>query len=80
MLNDTEFSISTDLVVAIMEEQRIVMYDAYNHCKYRGGRLNITLLGFWNINSGLNITLTQSKFRRRSNFHGMNLRMAGLVS
>ncbi|XP_023245946.1 uncharacterized protein LOC111643068 [Copidosoma floridanum] len=77
-LNDDEYSISTDLVVAVVNETDVVMYDIYNHCKYRGGSMNITLLGSWNIKRKLNITLTQSKFSRRSNFHGMNLRMAGL--
>ncbi|OXU31793.1 hypothetical protein TSAR_009461, partial [Trichomalopsis sarcophagae] len=80
MLNDTEFGISTDLVVAIAEGANFSLYDAFNLCKYRGGKLNITQLGTWNNITGFNITLTQSKFRRRANFHGMNLRMAGLVT
>lgn len=79
VLNDSEYSISTDLAVAVVEDEKVVLYDAYNQCKYRGGLLNITLLGSWTNTSGLNITLTQPKFTRRSNFHGMNLRMAGLV-
>lgn len=80
MLNDTEYSISTDLVVAVAEGENFSLYDAFNHCKYRGGQLNVTQLGTWNNITGFNITLTQAKFTRRSNFHGMNLRMAGLVS
>ncbi|XP_031780583.1 ionotropic receptor 75a-like [Nasonia vitripennis] len=80
MLNDTEYGISTDLVVAVAEGANFSLYDAFNLCKYRGGKLNITQLGTWNNVTGFNITLTQSKFRRRANFHGMNLRMAGLVT
>ncbi|XP_023316838.1 uncharacterized protein LOC111694150 [Trichogramma pretiosum] len=80
LLNDTEYSISTDLVVAIENGNEFQMFDAFNHCKYRGGALNITYFGNWNIDTRMNVSLKQAKFRRRSNYHGMILRMAGLVT
>ncbi|XP_058790929.1 uncharacterized protein LOC131664080 [Phymastichus coffea] len=79
VLNDTEYTISTDLVVAVFENANYMMFDVYNPCKYRDGILNITELGSWNYTNGFNITLTQAKFARRANLHGMKLRMAGIV-
>lgn len=49
--------------------------DVYNLWKERGSKLNTTSLGFWSKNSHLNITLTQSKIKRRSNMNGLPLKM-----
>ncbi|KAJ8673009.1 hypothetical protein QAD02_004270 [Eretmocerus hayati] len=79
-LNDTEFTMSTDFLIAIVTDVNVMMYDVFNHCKYRGGLLNITRYGTWDDKNGLNVTLLQGKFSRRANLHGMNLRLAGIVS
>ncbi|XP_012138588.2 ionotropic receptor 75a-like [Megachile rotundata] len=78
ILNDDTFSVSTDVVIAIPSLDNYLLYDVYNPCKDRGGSMNVTYFGSWSEKKGLNITLTQTKFQRRSNLHGMKLRV-GLV-
>ncbi|XP_043262966.1 ionotropic receptor 75a-like [Colletes gigas] len=79
MLNDTAYNMVTDLVVAISNKTDYVLYDVFNHCKYRGGALNVTKLGTWRHDSGLNITLTQPLINRRANMHGMRLKISGVI-
>ncbi|XP_076295305.1 ionotropic receptor 75a-like [Lasioglossum baleicum] len=78
MLNDNTFSILTDIVIVVPTTKDYVLYDVYNPCKERGGSMNVTNFGTWNSKKGLDVTLTQSKFDRRSNLHGMTLRV-GIV-
>ncbi|XP_076231263.1 uncharacterized protein LOC143177283 [Calliopsis andreniformis] len=80
ILNDDEFSISTDVVVAVPSVNDYVLYDVYNPCKDRGGSMNVTLFGTWNSKKGLKVTLTQSKFDRRWNLHGMKLKIGIVIS
>lgn len=81
LLNDTEFTVTTDLTVAIKESENetYVLYDVYNPCKYRGGLLNSTFLGSWTNRGGLVVNLTQEKFLRRENLWGLTLRIIALV-
>ena len=79
-LNDTEYSIMTDLIIAIPHQRGYKLYDVYNSCKYRGGILNVTLYGYWDASNGFKTTLFQSRFQRRQNFHGLILRLAAIVS
>ncbi|XP_015586938.1 glutamate receptor 3 isoform X2 [Cephus cinctus] len=74
-LNDSTYSVVTDLVIATPILDGYVLHDVYNPSKYHGGSLNVTELGDWHRSSGLNITLTHSKFNRRANYHGMILRV-----
>lgn len=82
-MNDTEYSISTDLTVAVDNEvennEAFEVYDVYNACKYRGASLNSTYLGSWKYETGLVVNLTQEKFIRRQNLGGLELRMIALV-
>lgn len=80
LLNDTAYNIVTDLVLAVSNKQGYDLYDIFNHCKYRGGLLNVTKLGTWRQDSGLNIVLTQPLINRRANMHGMRLKISGVVS
>ena len=80
ILNDDAFSISTDVVVAVPSADDYILYDVYNPCKDRGGSTNVTLYATWNSEKGLDVTLTQSKFERRSNLHGMKLKVGVVVS
>ena len=80
LLNDSTFSMVTDVVIAIPTSNDYVLYDVYNHSKERGGTLNVTIFGTWNKSKGLNISLTQDKFSRRANLHGMKLKVASIVS
>lgn len=79
LLNDSAYGITTDLVLAIMNGTGYDLYDIFNHCKYRGGTLNVTKLGLWRPGEGLTITLTQPLIERRANMHGMTLKISGVV-
>ncbi|XP_051157046.1 ionotropic receptor 75a-like isoform X2 [Leptopilina boulardi] len=80
VVNDTSFSITTDFMIGILDYKKILFYDVYNHCKYRGGILNVSFAGNWNKNIGLNISITKESISRRWNFHGMILKMTGLIN
>lgn len=79
VINDTTFSISTDFMIGILKKKKVLFYDVYNHCKYRGGQLNVSFVGDWNKSVGLNFQIVKDSISRRWNFHGMILKMAGLV-
>lgn len=83
-LNETGFSIVTDLAIlspnSTGTETDYVLYDVYNHCKWRGGTLNVTQLGTWSEYNGLRIILTGSRIFRRRNFHGLRAKAVGIVS
>ncbi|KAM0727802.1 Ionotropic receptor 75a [Formica fusca] len=79
-LNDSLFSIVTDFVILLPDtESGYILYDVYNHCKMRGGILNVTQLGTWQENDGLAIILTDSKIIRRRDYHGLRIKSAGIV-
>ncbi|XP_026674186.1 ionotropic receptor 75a-like [Ceratina calcarata] len=78
-LNDTTFSIITDLVIAVSDDDNYTLYDVYNHCKRCGGLLNVTKLGSWTKDDGLKIVLETNIFHRRWNFHKMKIRTVGFV-
>lgn len=80
LLNDNAFGIVTDVTIAIPSLTGYDLYDVYNPCKARGGSLNVTALGYWTEKSGVSIRLKQSKYERRSNLHGMRLKIGILVS
>lgn len=79
-LNDDSFGVVTDITIAIETEHGFDLYDVYNPCKARGGSLNVTALGYWTEKSGVAIRLTQPKYERRFNLHGMKVRVGVLVS
>lgn len=79
LINDDSFGLSTDFVLAILEENQCTLYDVYNPCKLRGGNLKTIKLGMWNESTGLDILLKLNKIRRW-NLEGMALKMAGFVS
>nr|XP_012233009.1 PREDICTED: uncharacterized protein LOC105678338 [Linepithema humile] len=82
-LNDTGFSVVTDLAILLPDsaenETDFVLHDVYNPCKWRGGMLNVTQLGTWREYDGLTITLTGSRIFRRRNFHGLRAKAVGIV-
>ncbi|XP_011328980.1 ionotropic receptor 75a [Ooceraea biroi] len=79
LLNDSAYSMTTDLTLAITNGSGYDLYDVYNHCKYRGGTLNVTRLGSWRRETGLVITLTQPLVQRRANMHGITLKISGVI-
>lgn len=80
ILNDDVFTISTDVIIAVPSANNYILYDVYNPCKDRGGSMNVTRFGTWSNKTGLNVTLNDSKFERRSNLHGMKLKVGVVVS
>nr|XP_031838889.1 ionotropic receptor 75a-like [Nomia melanderi] len=80
ILQDNAFSISTDIVIAVQSGKDYILYDVYNPCKDRGGSMNVTFFGTWNSEKGLRINLTQSKLERRSNLHGMRLKVGIVIN
>lgn len=80
ILNDTAYSMATDVVVAIPNQNGYEMYDVFNHCKYRGGLLNVIKYGTWNPNGNLTIYLMEPKLIRRGDLNGLRLKIAGVVS
>lgn len=81
-LNDSMFSIVTDFAILLPYENETdyVLYDVYNHCKMRGGVLNVTWLGSWTEDDGLAINLTGSRIYRRRNYHELRAKAVGIVS
>ncbi|XP_016843278.1 ionotropic receptor 75a isoform X1 [Nasonia vitripennis] len=78
-INDDAFTLSTDFVIAvpsILVNDTYELYDMYNPWKDGGGQINVTRLGSWSHTAKLSVTLTQSKFLRRANLHGINMRVA----
>lgn len=80
ILNDSAFTVSTDVIIAVSSANDYILYDVYNPCKDRGGSMNVTLFGTWNSKTGLNVSMSQSKFERRANLHGMKLKVGVVVS
>lgn len=78
-LDDSAYGMTTNLALAIANGRDYDLYDVFNHCKYRGGTLNVTGMGFWRAGTGLTITLTQPLVQRRANMNGMTLKMSGVV-
>ncbi|KAG7204595.1 hypothetical protein KM043_005014 [Ampulex compressa] len=79
MVNDSAFNVVTDFVIAVAMDDRYDLYEAYNHCKYRGGTLKVTKLGAWSGMFGLEITLRGEKIIRRWDHNGLKLQAAGIV-
>ena len=74
-IDDRAFGFSTDFVIAVPSDtDGFVLYDAYNIFKERGTQLNVTLIGYWNDDSRLTITIMQDKFARRANLHQLRLK------
>ncbi|OXU17409.1 hypothetical protein TSAR_001692 [Trichomalopsis sarcophagae] len=70
LIDDRAFGLGTDLIAVVPlndTEDRYELYDVYSISKERGIPMKVTLFGIWNNQEGLNITLLQTKFERRSN-------------
>ncbi|KOC69526.1 hypothetical protein WH47_05469 [Habropoda laboriosa] len=80
LLNDSTFSIITDVAITVAKDDNYALYDVYNHCKHCGSLLNITKLGTWTRNDGLKISLSTEKFSRRWNYHKAKVKVAGYVA
>lgn len=74
-INDKAFSLSTDFLVAESTvNSRRKLYDVYNLLKSRGTNLIYEFFGDWNAKTGLNVTMSSEKYKRRSNLNGFTFR------
>lgn len=79
-IDDRNFNIATDVILAEPSTNGYVLYDVYNLSKDHGGKLRTILYGTWHKRTGLYVTLIEQKFVRRANLQGMKLNVALLVS
>lgn len=79
IINDTNFSVTSDFTIAVWKNGGFNLYDIYNHCHYRGGLLNVTFAGTWSKTTKINFILPRNKLERRWNFHKMTLKSSGYV-
>lgn len=85
VVNDAAFGISTDFVIAISSgNDSYVLYDVFNVFKHRGGVLNMTYYGNWNIKNGLTLRNRRIKSIARGDLGGLSLKamffQVGLLS
>lgn len=80
LLNDSTFSISTELTVAIPIGHDYVLYEAYNIAPTKGKPMTVNLYGTWETYSKQKVNETMNYVLTRGNFENLNFTMAGLVS
>ncbi|KAL2725747.1 pancreatic triacylglycerol lipase [Vespula maculifrons] len=73
IIDDSNFNIATDVIIAEPSTHGYVLYDVYNLSKDHGGSLKTILFGTWHKETGLYVTLIKHKFNRRANLQGMKL-------
>ena len=78
MIDDFSFGLSTDFCIAIEDNENYILYDVYNPGKMIGGKLNVSMIGNWNITSGFNFYVNFDKVSRW-NLNGLSLKAMGLV-
>ncbi|XP_058799874.1 ionotropic receptor 75a-like [Phymastichus coffea] len=80
ILRELPLRVDSEFVVALAYKDTYVLYDVYNYSYRHGGKLNITKMGFWKEESGLKNYLTQYKFKRRQNLHGITLNFSTILT
>ncbi|XP_035732024.1 uncharacterized protein LOC118446003 [Vespa mandarinia] len=78
IIDDSNFNIATDVIIAEPSTNGYVLYDIYNLSKDHGGSLKTILFGTWHKETGLYVTLIKQKFNRRANLQGMKLNVGVL--
>lgn len=73
-------NIGVEMTVAIKNDSMYSLYDIYNPSYRHGGKLNVTSMGSWSCQKGLNIVLTQYKYQRRGNLHGLIINSSLVVT
>ncbi|THK33133.1 ionotropic receptor 75a [Diachasma alloeum] len=73
-------NIATEMTAALKKSDgEYTLYDVYNPSYRHGGELNVTRMGSWSVKNGLNIELTEYKYRRRGNLYGLGLNASIVV-
>ncbi|KAK0177987.1 hypothetical protein PV328_001976 [Microctonus aethiopoides] len=73
--NQLPLNIATEMTLALLNNNNVsyTLYDIYNPSYRHGGKLNVTYMGHWSVKDGIKIELTQYKYKRRGNLHGLVL-------
>lgn len=71
--SELPLNIATEMTFALRQNESYELYDVYNPSYKHGAKLNVTFMGTWDIEGGLNIILNQYKYLRRGNLHGLIL-------
>lgn len=77
-LDDYNFGIMTDLIIAVSQNDQYILYEVYNPCKYRGGKLVIHKIGDC-IDGNITASFADQNFPKRYDMGGIFLKMRGLV-
>lgn len=79
-LTGLPLTIESEVTLALAGESSFYeLYDVYNHAYRHGGKLNVTSMGYWDLEGGLRNYLTQYKYKRRQDFHGISLNFSIVV-
>lgn len=80
LLRHQNINLDAEISLAVIGVENISqLYDIYNPNSRSQGKLVVQKKGVWNNDDGINITLTGSKFDRRSNLNGVFIH-AGIVA
>ncbi|XP_043277874.1 ionotropic receptor 75a-like [Venturia canescens] len=80
VLSNLPLSVESELTIANREENSYVLYDVYNPSYRHNGQLNVTFKGTWTTQKGLEDEMTQYKYTRRGNFHGLTLNFSFVLT
>ncbi|XP_011502679.1 PREDICTED: glutamate receptor ionotropic, kainate 5-like [Ceratosolen solmsi marchali] len=72
ILDKLPLTVESELTLVLTRKLTYTLYDVYNHSYRHGGKLNVTYMGYWNDNTLVN-HLAQYKYKRRQDFHGLQL-------
>lgn len=79
VLKNIAFTVESEMTFASRRENSYLLHDVYNPSYRHDGALNVTFKGVWSLRDGLNDELTQYKYIRRGNFHGLSLNLSIVV-
>ncbi|XP_058448604.1 ionotropic receptor 75a-like [Malaya genurostris] len=77
LLDEQNINIDAKITLAVSRDERSTafdLYDVYSVIRDRGSPLNVTLMGSWSVEQGLDIAVHQSEYERRFDFRGMWLK------
>ena len=79
ILSHIPFTVESEMTFSSRRQDSYVLHDVYNPSYRHNGPLNITFKGVWSPSDGLHDQLTQYKYVRRGNFHGLALNFSYVV-
>ena len=73
------FTVESEMTSSNRRQDSYFLHDVYNPSYRHNGKLNVTFKGVWTPREGLVDELTQYKYVRRGNFHGLTLNFSLVV-